>query len=66
MSRGLHAFKQTDVTRAIKAAEAAGKEVARVEIDRDGKIVIVVGKQEMPKVETDVDRWLQEHNAHQS
>lgn len=29
---------------AVRAARDAGVEVARVEIDKDGKIVIVVGK----------------------
>ena len=37
-------FRQCDVVRAIKAARAAGLEVARVEIDRDGKIVVIAGK----------------------
>jgi hypothetical protein len=32
------------VVRAIKAVRAAGEEIARVEIDRDGTIVVVVGK----------------------
>ena len=35
-------FKQSDVTRAAKGALAAGLPVARIEIDRDGKIVVVV------------------------
>jgi hypothetical protein len=29
------------VSRALRAADAAGREVMRVEIDRDGKIVLV-------------------------
>ena len=33
-------FKQSDVKRAVAGAKAAGLEVGRVEIDRDGKIVI--------------------------
>lgn len=40
MSRGPCTFRQQDVTRAIKAAKAAGVEVAQVEIDKNGKIVI--------------------------
>lgn len=34
-------FKQVDVTRAVKGAVAAGLRVGRVEIDPNGKIVIL-------------------------
>lgn len=33
-------FRQSDVTRAIKAAKAAGMSVAKCEISRDGAITI--------------------------
>jgi hypothetical protein len=39
-------FKGRDVTRATKAVLAAGLEIARVEIDKEGKIVVVPGKPE--------------------
>jgi hypothetical protein len=42
MSRAAATFRQHDVTRALRAAGAAGCEVRRVEIDRDGKIVLVM------------------------
>ena len=44
MSKGLLTFKQTDLLRAIKASQKAGLSIARAEIDRDGKIVVVVGE----------------------
>lgn len=41
MARGPCTFRQRDVTQALKAATAAGVKVARCEIDRDGRIVLV-------------------------
>ena len=43
MSKGPLTFKQTDLLRAIRTFQKAGLPVARAEIDRDGKIVVVVG-----------------------
>ena len=41
MSRGPQKFKQSDLTKAIKATIKAGIAVCRVEIDKNGKIAIV-------------------------
>jgi len=43
MSRGPHSFKKRDVKRAVEAVMAAGLTVSRVELDRDGRIVVVPG-----------------------
>ena len=41
MSRGQQTFRQSDVTRALRAIVKAGIAVRRVEIERNGKIVLV-------------------------
>jgi hypothetical protein len=41
MSRGIQEFKQTNVTKAIRAAQKAGLDVQRFEIDRAGKITVI-------------------------
>ena len=46
MSRGQQTFKQSDVTKALKATVKAGIAVERVEIDKDGKIVVVTVRPE--------------------
>jgi hypothetical protein len=48
MARGPSTFKQQDLTRALRAAIAAGIMVQRVEIDKSGKIVLVAGKPQEP------------------
>lgn len=49
------AFKQADVTRATKGVIAAGVPVGRIEIDRDGKIVITA--QEAVSTTKAVNDW---------
>jgi hypothetical protein len=46
MARGQLSFKQTDVQRAFRAASKAGQPAQRFEINREGKIVVFVGKPE--------------------
>lgn len=57
MSRGPATFRQRDLTAAVKAVLAAGCEVARIEIDKDGKIVVVTGKPEAPVTDVDINEW---------
>jgi hypothetical protein len=45
MPRAPCTFKQRDLARAIRAIASAGVE-GRVEIGRDGKIVVIVGKKD--------------------
>jgi hypothetical protein len=44
--RSPSAFKKSDLTRAMKAVQAAGLDIARVEIAKDGAIIVVPGKPE--------------------
>ena len=44
MGHGPCTFKKRDLKTAVQAAREAGLEVARVEVDKDGKIVIIAGK----------------------
>ena len=40
MSKGKCLFRKLDVKRAFEAVELAGKRVARIEIDKAGKIIL--------------------------
>ncbi len=42
MSRTPLLFKESDVTRAVKAVRKAGLDVAQVKISPDGQIVVIV------------------------
>jgi len=44
MSHGPYRFRESEMRRAIKAARSAGIEIARIELNRDGAIVVVPGK----------------------
>ena len=59
MSRRPCIFRQTDLTRALKGARAAGIEIERFEIGKDGKIVVVAQKSpESPRDGEDVrNEW---------
>lgn len=44
MPRAECTFRQRDLVAAIKAAKQAGVELQRVEVDKDGKISLLVGR----------------------
>jgi hypothetical protein len=42
MPRGPQTFRQRDLCAALKAVVAAGREVARVELDKNGRIIVIL------------------------
>ncbi len=42
MSRAPHTFRQSDLTRAVRAVVKAGLEVARVTVDAEGQIAVIM------------------------
>jgi hypothetical protein len=57
MPRAPSTFRQHDVTRAVKAVAAAGVHIARIEIDKSGKIVIITtGPTEQGEI-TEATEW---------
>jgi hypothetical protein len=57
VARGKCTFRKRDATAAVEAVVAAGVEVARVEIDRDGKIVVVAGKTQDVSTKCEGSGW---------
>jgi hypothetical protein len=58
MARAPSTFRQHDVTRAIRAAAAAGVHIARIEIDKAGKIVIIaVDANGQPGESAEANEW---------
>jgi hypothetical protein len=58
MSEKAAKFRKTDVTRAVKAVEAAGLTVARVEFDRDGKFSVFTSQEAESHPGQPLDEWL--------
>ena len=58
MARGPCTFKQSDVTKVVKAVVAAGVGVVRVEVNKDGRIVVFTDKlpPEAVREDTEWDR----------
>lgn len=63
MPRGRVAFRQADLTRALRAAKAAGLEVSSIEINATGTIVVMTaaGASPSPAPTLALDRWLANH-----
>jgi hypothetical protein len=52
--------RQRDICAAVKGAVAAGLEVARVEVDKEGRITIITGKpsEESTTAAGALDSWM--------
>jgi hypothetical protein len=58
MARAPSTFRQADVTKAVKAVTAAGVHIARIEIDKAGKIVIITAEAvDRLGESTEVNEW---------
>jgi hypothetical protein len=57
MGHGRCTFREVDLTRALRAARKAGADVARAEIARDGKIVLVLNKDGHAPSRTESNEW---------
>lgn len=57
MSRGAQAFKQGDVTKALKAAERAGLKVQRAEVRQDGSILLDFQRPPSVPGDPNVNEW---------
>ena len=56
MTRAPATFRQSDITRAIRAVRAAGVDKVRIEITRDGKLVIITGTPTEPN-QAEANEW---------
>lgn len=63
MSRVRALFREADVRRAAKGAISAGVSIARIEIDADGKIVVVSGAPAKPEPASLMEAWRAKRNA---
>jgi len=68
MARTSSRFQQGDVSRALRAAAAAGLDVARYEIDPDGKIIVFTSNGvDLPNtadkddLDLELDEWEAQH-----
>lgn len=58
MARKATAFTQAGIARAVKGVEASGAKVARVELEPDGRIVVVTAEAAATHPESPLDKWM--------
>ena len=57
MPRAPTTFPQRDLAAALKAAAAAGCTVARVEVGKDGRIILILISEEQSAGEAETNEW---------
>ena len=57
MGHGRCTFRDVDLTRALRAAKKAGADVARAEVTRDGKIVLVLKNDGQARSISERNEW---------
>jgi hypothetical protein len=57
MGHGRCTFREVDLTRALRAAKKAGADVARAEVARDGKIVLVLKNNVEARSTSERNEW---------
>ena len=57
MGHGPCTFKEVDLIRALRAAKKAGVEVARAEVAKDGKIILILDRSEKGLPEIERNEW---------
>jgi hypothetical protein len=63
MGHGPCTFKAVDLIRALRAAKKAGVDVARVEVARDGKIVLVLSRDGEALSNSERNEWDDKSNG---
>jgi len=61
-------FRKVDVVRAVQAAKAAGLDIARVEIDKNGRIIVVTTTGTTPgdEIDQELAAFGAQHGTHKS
>jgi hypothetical protein len=64
MARAPASFRQSDLTRAVRAVVKAGLEVARVTVDTGGQIAVIVGHGNCEvEPSSELDQWLRKREG---
>ena len=61
-------FKKSDVFRLIESAKQKNLPIARIDVEPDGKLSLIVGEpgKTAPADDNDLDNWMAKHHADQA